>query len=113
MAKPTSSNSGNSVPAKIPLFNPAWESASPVEAAHCETTGSFWETSDTTPDSHGPSEPPRSPKIASMPNIAVPPRGNVREDRLNTPGHIKLTESPVSAQPSSEKIGHGENTVTR
>lgn len=62
---------------------------------------------------HGPNAQPKSPNIASMANIAVPPLGKTFAARLKMPGHIVEAESPQSPQPISETIGTGTSEVVR
>jgi len=47
-----------------------------------------------------------------MANSAVPPVGNRKIDKLNIPGHIKLTAKPVSAQAARETKGMLTRAVT-
>lgn len=77
-----------------------------------EPTMADWDAmSEMTPANHGPREQPRSPKIASNPNISVPPFGMFAAVKLKVPGHIRLTDSPQSAHPNRESIGKGLKTV--
>jgi hypothetical protein len=57
------------------------------------------------PAIQGPREQPRSPKIARMPNIMVPPLGKAELVRLKVPGHIKLTDRPHRPQASKDSMG--------
>lgn len=62
---------------------------------------------------HGPNAQPKSPNIASIANIAVPPLGKAFADRLKIPGHIVEAESPHKPQPMSDTIGIGTSEVIR
>ena len=69
--------------------------------------------SESNPATSGPEEQPKSPNIASIANIAVPPFGNSFAARLKIPGHIVEAESPHSPQPIRERIGMGARVVIR
>lgn len=56
-------------------------------------------TSATFPTIVGPAVAPRSPANAKNANIAVPPAGHFREERLIVPGHMIPTASPQRAHP--------------
>ena len=74
----------------------------------------FWvAASESNPATSGPDEQPKSPNIASIANIAVPPFGNSFAARLKIPGHIVEAESPHSPQPIRERIGTGARVVMR
>ena len=62
---------------------------------------------------HGPNAQPKSPNIASIANIAVPPFGKAFAERLNIPGHIVEAERPQSPQPIRETSGIGTSEVIR
>ena len=104
---------GKIIPDKIPAFKVSCSISSPSDEAYPITDGTFCAVSDIIPVSIGPTEQPKSPKIASTPNIAAPPLGKFSEANESIPGHIRLTERPVKAQPASEIIGEGESEVIR
>ena len=58
----------------------------------------------TFPTKTGPAVAPRSPANAKKANIAVPPAGHFREERLIVPGHIIPTARPQSAHPLNPSI---------
>lgn len=73
----------------------------------------FSAASETIPATHGPSEQPRSPNMASIANIGVPPFGKCFAERLNTPGHIIATDMPHIPQPTSGAAEPGARVVIR
>ena len=56
---------------------------------------------------------PKSPANAKTANMAVPPCGHFREERLIVPGHIMPTLKPQRAQPARPRIGKGEREASR
>ena len=92
---PTTSNTGNTIPARIPSFR---------------FSDSILETA---PTSVGPPEHPRSPASASNANNAVPPFLIEADAILNVPGHMIPTDNPQIPQPIKEKIGDGDKEIIR
>lgn len=68
---------------------------------------------DTNPTDIGPIVPPRSPASAKKANIAVPPLGQAREERLRVPGHMIPTENPHNAQPAIPATGYADRNATQ
>lgn len=68
---------------------------------------------DTKPTVVGPREQPASPARESRANMAVPPRGQARLDRLKAPGHIAPTDMPQRAQPARDRRGPGAREAIR
>lgn len=104
---------GKIVPVNKPVLSPICSRLRPWDTQRdspCPDTNIM---SDTFPASHGPREQPMSPQMAKIPNIRVPPRGKVVEDKLKTPGHIRLTDNPHKLQNSRETKGLELNMVTR
>ena len=63
----------------------------------------------TTPTILGPIEPPKSPAMASRANIAVPPRGILRDEMLMVPGHMMPTEKFTGARANHQNNGNPEH----
>ena len=57
------------------------------------------------PQYWGQSSRPSPPAMASRANIAVPPRGILRDEMLMVPGHMMPTENPHSMQPIRPNTG--------
>ena len=67
----------------------------------------------TNPTTDGPAEQPTSPASANIAYIIVPPPRQRAAPREKTPGHIRPTEKPQSAQPARDKSGIGDRLVMR
>ena len=68
---------------------------------------------DISPTSQGPSEHPRSPAAASMPNIGAPPFSKRADAILKAPGHIILTDKPHTAQKITQPKALGISAIPR
>ena len=86
---------GNTVAASKPFFR-----FSPVASA-------------TFPTSTGPAVAPRSPANARKANMAVPPAGHFREERLIVPGHMIPTASPQRAHPINPSIAQDAREASK
>lgn len=86
---------GNIVAANSPFFK-----SSPAASATFPTTA-------------GPAVEPRSPANAKNANIAVPPVGHFREERLIVPGHMIPTASPQREHPISPSIAQDANDARK
>ena len=86
---PARSRSGNTTPARIPIFRLSFNAP------------------DTMPTTVGPPEQPTSPASARSANIAVPPRAMEAVALLKEPGHIIPTDRPHKAQPANPTTGLG------
>ena len=71
------------------------------------------EVSEMMPTTAGPAEQPTSPARASIAYIKVPPPLQSVPAREKTPGHIRPTANPDTAQPARESTGIGAYTVIR
>src|SRR5690554_1236158 len=109
---PTNIRTGKIIPTNRPARRAPCSRPKPYAPLQRCTSAERWLKSETKPVSHGPTEAPRSPKIAKMPNMAVPPLGNLAEVRLKVPGHIRLTDNPHRAAAKRDIEGIGENTTT-
>ena len=100
MIKNSSIIIGKMVVTPMPVLSPICSAVIPIFAALSIKSGMVKTRSETVPHSHEPSEQPASPNSARIPNIAVPLFLSILAEYEYTPGHIILTEKPVTAQAS-------------